>query len=124
LAYEQKKMYPEALRELGRGQALLKGNHVVESDIGHVHALAGNKIEAERLIAELKQESAHTYINPYEIALIYVGLERKDQAFEWLGKAFQERSDMLVYLKVDPRLDALRSDPRFQDLLRRMNLQP
>jgi len=72
-------------------QDLLKGTHVVESDIGRVHALSGNKIEAERLIAELKHECAHTLINPYEIALIYMGLGRKDRALEWLEKAFHER---------------------------------
>jgi len=105
-------------------QDLLQGTHVVESDIGRVHALSGNKIEAERLIAELKQECAHTFINPYVIALIYMGHGQKDRALEWLEKAFHERSDMLVYLKVCLRLDALGSDPPFAYLVRRMNLHP
>jgi hypothetical protein len=56
----------------------------------------------------------------YWIALIHTGLRERDEAFQWLEKAFQERSPMLAWAKVDPRLDCLRPDPRFQDLLRRM----
>jgi hypothetical protein len=72
------------------------------------------------VIAELKQESAYRYANPYQIALIYAGLGQGDQTFEWLEKAYRERSDLLVYLKVDPRLDPIRSDSRFAALLRRV----
>jgi TolB-like protein/DNA-binding winged helix-turn-helix (wHTH) protein/Tfp pilus assembly protein PilF len=120
LAYAQKKMYPEALRELGSARDLLPGNLVLESDIGNVYAVSGNKRAAESVIAELKQESAHRYANPYQIALIYAGLGQRDQTFEWLEKAYRGRSDLLVYFKVDPRLDPIRSDSRFAALLRRI----
>jgi TolB-like protein/Tfp pilus assembly protein PilF len=113
LAYQQKGMYTEALRELAKARNLLKNSPIVEADIGHLHAVSGRKREAEGVIARLKKESARRYVNPYAIALIYVGLGLNDQGFEWLDTAFRERSDMLVYLRVDPRLDSIRSDPRF-----------
>jgi TolB-like protein/DNA-binding winged helix-turn-helix (wHTH) protein/Flp pilus assembly protein TadD len=118
LAYEQKKMYADALREMGKAKDLLPGNLAVESDIGHVYAVLGDKAAAERIIAGLKEESAQRYVNQYELALIYVGLGQKDEAFKLLDRAFREHSDMLVYLKVDPRLDSIRSDSRFTDLVR------
>jgi TolB-like protein/DNA-binding winged helix-turn-helix (wHTH) protein len=118
LAYEQKEMYPEALREMGKAKDLLPGNLAVQSDIGHVYAVSGDKGAAERVIAGLKEESGRRYVNLYELALIYVGLNQNDQAFEWLDKAFREHSDQLIYLNVDPRLDSIRSDSRFTALVR------
>jgi hypothetical protein len=70
----------------------------------------------------LRGLSTHRYVASYHIALIYTGLGEKDQAFQWLEKAYQERSDLLVYLKVEPMFDRLRSDPRFTNLLHRMGL--
>lgn len=118
LAYEQKEMYSEALREMGKAKDLLPGNLAVQSDIGHVYAVSGDKGAAQRVIAGLKEESVRRYVNQYELALIYVGLNQNDQAFEWLDKAFREHSDQLIYLNVDPRLDSIRSDSRFTDLVR------
>lgn len=122
LAYQQKGMYSEALRELGKARNLLKHSPIVEADIAHLHAVSGSKTEAESVIARLKKESARRYVNPYAIALIYFGLRRNDQGFDWLDTSFQERSDMLVYLRVDPRLDTVRSDPRFAVLAGRVGV--
>jgi len=118
LAFEQKKMYSEALHEMGIAKNLLPGNLAVVSDIGHVYAVSGDKGTAEKLIAELKEESSHRYVNQYELALIYVGLGRKDEAFKSLDLAFREHSDQLIYLNVYPRLDPISSDSRFADLVR------
>jgi hypothetical protein len=63
-------------------------------------------------------------VSPYEIAVIYAGLGDRDRAFEWLGKAYEERASLLVYFRMDPRIWSLRSDARFQDVLRRMNFPP
>ncbi len=123
LAYEQQGKYREALAEMRKGEALLKGNVVVAGDIGHVHAVSGDRREAERVIQYLQRESTRRFISPFEIALIHGGLGDKDRAFEWLDKASRERSDLLIYLKVDPRLDSLRSDPRFQDLAASVGLR-
>jgi len=121
-AYEQKGMYAEALRDMLRAKDLLKGNINVAGDIGHLHAVSGNKTGAERVIRDLLKLSTQRYVNPFEIALIYVGLGDKDHAFEWLERAYRERSDMLVYLKLDPRLDPIRSEARFEELLRKVGI--
>jgi hypothetical protein len=70
----------------------------------------------------LEDLSRRRYVSSYLTALIYTGLGEKDLALEWLEKAYEERSDLLVYLKVEPRLDSLRSDPHFNELLHRMAL--
>ena len=95
---------------------------IVEADIGHLHAVSGNRTEAESVMARLKKESARRYVNPYAVALIYVGLGLNDQGFEWLDTAYRERSDMLVYLRVDPRLDSIRSDSRLAVLAGRVGV--
>jgi TolB-like protein/DNA-binding winged helix-turn-helix (wHTH) protein/Flp pilus assembly protein TadD len=122
LAYEQKRMYTDAFRELSRAKELLPANLAVQCDIGHLYAVSGDKGNAEKVIAGLKKESAHRYVNQYELALIYIGLGRTDQAFKSLDRAFLDHSDMLVYLGVDPRLDSIRSDSRFAELMRRVGV--
>jgi hypothetical protein len=70
----------------------------------------------------LEQLTKKRYVCSYEVATAYVLLKDKDLAFSWFDKAVEDRSDCMVVLAVDPRLDSLRSDPRFQDLLRRVGL--
>ena len=89
--------------------------------LGNVYARAGRVREARECIRQLKQRSDVETVAPYGIALIHAGLGEKDQAFEWLEKAYEVRDQGMSSLKVDPTLDPLRSDARFQDLLRRMN---
>jgi TolB-like protein/Tfp pilus assembly protein PilF len=122
LVYEQKGMYVEALKEMSRAKDFLKSNLTVDADIGRVYAVSGRRNEADKAIAQLKNESAHRYVNPYQIALIYVGLGQNDQAFDWLNKAVAERSDLLVYLKTDSRVNPIRSDARFPGLERRIGI--
>ena len=120
--YEQKGMYSDALREMNKAQDLSKSNLIIRGDIGHLYAVSGHTEKAKEVIDELKKFSATRYVNPFEIALIYVGLGDKEHAFQWLEAAYQERSDLLVYLNVDPRLDPIRSDPRFANLVRRVGI--
>jgi TolB-like protein/Tfp pilus assembly protein PilF len=122
LAYEQKRMYEEALRELGKAKGILSTNLNVDADVARVYAVCGRKKEASRAIADLKAHSVHRYVNPYQLALIYVGLEEPDAAFQWLEKAVEERSDMLVYLRTDSRLDPLRSDERLRALEKKVGI--
>jgi hypothetical protein len=77
---------------------------------------------ALRVLGQLEELSQRRYVSPVSFALVYMGLSEKDQAFAWLEKAYEEHSDSLVGLKRLPEYDSLRSDPRFQDLLRRMGL--
>ena len=122
LSYDHEGMYPEAENELRKAKELLKDNEAVAADLGHVYAVSGRKDEARKVIDELKELSKRKYVSSYHVALIYLGLGEKDQAFEWLENAYRERSDLLVYLRVEPRLDSLRSDPRFVELVRRVGL--
>ena len=122
LAYEQKNMYREAIDEFQQG-VKLSGNPLMMSLLGHAYAASGRKAEAQRILAELNQQKQR-YVSPYTIATIYAGLGDKDQAFKWLERAFEERDIWLMNLKVDPVLKALRSEQRFENLLRRMGLYP
>ncbi|GAC1662421.1 MAG: hypothetical protein NVS9B9_24190 [Ktedonobacteraceae bacterium] len=122
LAYEQKAMYAEAETELSNATVLLKGNTGVKSDLGHLYAVSGKKDEAQKIINELQEQSKRRYVSSYQIALIYNGLGKKEQAFIWLEHAYQERADLLVYLQADPRLANLHTDPLFQDLVRKVGL--
>ena len=72
------------------------------------------------LLQEFVKQSDRSFVSPYAIAAGYAFLDEKDLAFQWLEKAYRKRSAGLISIKVDPRLDPLRSDPRFQDFLRRM----
>ncbi len=95
---------------------------IVTGALGYSYAKAGRKGDARKILADLKEQSKTRYVAAYWIALIYVGLDEKDEAFPWLEKAYQDRSWWLLWAKMDPKLDSLRSDPRFKDLLKRINL--
>jgi eukaryotic-like serine/threonine-protein kinase len=91
--------------------------------LAHAYAAMGRRREAEKILHELHRQSKTTYVSPYMMAAVYAGLGEKDKAFLFLEEAYRERSsDLSWFLKADLRIDSLRSDPRFQDLLRRMNL--
>ncbi len=121
-AYEQKGMYKEAISEFQRAVTTSSNDWRIVALLGHAYAVAGKRDKAKRILVELKKQTARNYISPFNIALIYVALAERDEAFEWLERAFDDRSLWMVFLKVDPRLDSLRSAPRFADMLRRMNL--
>jgi tetratricopeptide (TPR) repeat protein len=86
--------------------------------LGNAYARAGRTSEARECIRKILKE--HADVATYSVALIHAGLGEKDQAFEWLEKAYAERDQGFAFLKVDPALDPLRSDPRFHEILRRM----
>ena len=120
---EQKSKYPEAIAAFKSAIDLFPGGSTqAQAELGHAYAVSGKKEQALKMIAELQELAKSKYVSPYQIATIYAGLGDKDQAFAWLEKAYQERSDWLVNLNRDQRLDTLHSDPRFADLVRRMGL--
>ena len=90
--------------------------------LGHAYAAAHRNSDAEAILQRLSTLSQTTYVPSYGVAAIYAALGRKDEAFVQLEKAYDERDSWMDYLGLDPRLDALRSDPRFVDLMRRMKL--
>ncbi len=116
LAYEQKSMYQEAITELQTAINLSGSSPHIKAELGHTYAIAGKITQALGILDELKRGSTETHISSYDIAVIHIGLGRKDQALEALEDAYQERSEWLRYVKVDPRLDPLRGDPRFEKL--------
>ena len=120
--YEQQGKYEEAIGELQKGLDLSRGESEMAGTLGHAYAVSGKRGEAEELLATLKDRSRQQYVAPFDFALIYVGLGDINSTFEWLERAYADHSTWLTWIKVDPRFDNVRSDPRFRDLLRRMRL--
>jgi hypothetical protein len=87
---------------------------------GFVAAAAGRTDEAQEILAELQRLANRKFVTPYGIALVYAGLGQNDAAFARLNEAFDERSHWLVWLRLDPRWNKLRRDPRFAELVSRM----
>ncbi|MDX6447200.1 MAG: eukaryotic-like serine/threonine-protein kinase [Blastocatellia bacterium] len=122
LSYAQKGMYKEAIAEFEKAVSASSGSPLMRAEYANTLALSGDTNKAQAELNNLIEMSNQKYISAYHIAAIYVGLKDKDHAFEWLEKAFQDRADWMAFLKVDPRFDSLKSDPRFTNLLHRMNL--
>jgi TolB-like protein/Flp pilus assembly protein TadD len=120
--YEQKGRFEQAISELKIGTRLSSDSPFSLAKLGHAYALAGQSDEARAVINQLHTLSEQKYVSPYDLAMIYVGLQQNDDAFAWLQKALEQRSLWLGYLNVEPQLDPLRSDPRFQKLLRSVGL--
>jgi TolB-like protein/tetratricopeptide (TPR) repeat protein len=114
--------YREAIAEARRAQGLLGDNPDEIAHVGYAYAVAGRRSAALEILNQLLELSTQKYIPPYLMAYIYAGLKLNDPAFEWLEKAYEERSYVLVALKALPIFDDLRADERFTDLLRRVGL--
>jgi serine/threonine protein kinase/Tfp pilus assembly protein PilF len=116
--------YEEAQQELDKALELSKRNDPYLLSLeGIILAKSGNRVGAERALEELLELSQQRHVQPVWIAALYMGLDQKDQAFDWLDKAYKERSTELVELKIDPLWDDLRPDPRFSELLRKIGLE-
>jgi TolB-like protein/DNA-binding winged helix-turn-helix (wHTH) protein/Tfp pilus assembly protein PilF len=120
LALEQKGDFSSAITQLEKAVSLSKAP-IYRALLGHAHALAGDRSTALSVVSQLKALSKQHYVSSLDIAVIYTGLGDRDSAFAWLEKAYQERASRLGELP-DPVFDILRSDPRFQDLMRRLGL--
>jgi hypothetical protein len=89
--------------------------------IGYINGVAGKKEEAQAILDYYLELSKKEFVTPATIAFIYIGIGEKDKAFEWLEKAYEQRTSYVYGLKVSSRFDSLRSDPRYQDLVERLN---
>ncbi len=116
-AYLQNSRFADAIREFSRALELSGRSPRYLEELAYGYAAAGRREEARQLLQEMMTLSATRYVSPYYISLVYVGLGDLEQAFRWLDRAIEERSAELIWLKVDPRLDTLRSDPRYDALL-------
>jgi serine/threonine protein kinase/tetratricopeptide (TPR) repeat protein len=122
-AYLHKSLYKEGIAEFEKELAISPHSAYPLAGLGYAYAVTGRRAEAQKLLDQLNQLSKQEYVPAVFRAQIYAGLGEKDQAFEWLEKSYEDRSIAnLAEIKVDPQFDPLRSDPRFQDLLRRMKL--
>ncbi len=123
-AYQCQGAFGEALAELQQAKSLSGDATETVAALAVTYSLSGSRDKALKLLDELRRKSQQSYVSPYDIATICVALGDTNQALAWLEKAYQQRANGLVELKVEPTFDPLRSDPRFQDLLRRVGFRP
>jgi TolB-like protein/class 3 adenylate cyclase/Tfp pilus assembly protein PilF len=119
----QEGTYPEAIAEFTKAKELSHGNSQAVASIGYTAALAGDKAKALAVLDELKASSNQHYVPPVNIALVYNGLGDQNQAISWLDKAIEDHDARLTLLKVDPKWDSFRSNPRFIAVLNRIGLE-
>jgi serine/threonine-protein kinase len=121
--YLEKKNYPEAIAEFSKARECSRGNSEAISMTGYAWALAGDAAKARATLDELESRSAHQYVPRYNIAVLHLALAERDEAFAWLEKAYEEHDVLVSFLKIDPKWDSMRSDPRFAAILKRVGLQ-
>ena len=120
-AFEQANQYDAAISSAERAIAI-SDNPLYLASLGHAHAKAGNDEEARQILERLAQTAMTRHVSAYHTAVIHVALGDMDESFRWLELAYAEKSPWIGYMKVDPRLDPLRSDSRFDALLRQARL--
>jgi TolB-like protein/Flp pilus assembly protein TadD len=122
VGYEGSGQVQEAIPEYQKAVDLSQGDQDPTAAMAHAYAAIDRNAEAKKILSEFLRQSKTQYVSPYMIATVYAGLGDKGKAFEYLENAYQEKSsDLPYFLRADLRMDSLRSDPRFQDLLHRMN---
>jgi TolB-like protein len=121
-AYLKEGKNEQAVAEFRKALALSGSDPNESIDLGYAYAVMGKRDEAKKILATLKRKRERSFVSPAGLAIVSGALNDKDEAFAWLNKAYELRDPQLTYLKVGPKFAPLRSDPRFQDLLRRMGL--
>jgi tetratricopeptide (TPR) repeat protein len=116
--YEQQRKFKEAETALGRAIEESSNAGWALSALGRVYGSEGKKAEAQAVLARLQERAKSHYVTPYGVATIYASLGETDRAFEYMSRACQERCEDMILLLVDPRVQPLRTDDRFQELLR------
>jgi DNA-binding winged helix-turn-helix (wHTH) protein/TolB-like protein/Tfp pilus assembly protein PilF len=123
-AYERKGQYEQAINECKSALVSFPDDPNILSALAYADARAGKTAEAQAILNKFLEQRKQHYVPPFMIALVCVGLDKKDDAFGWLNKAFEERDPQLIWVAAEPQFDELHSDQRFTDLLRRMNIAP
>lgn len=121
LAYLQKGMHQQAIAELKKAVEMSANNTYILALLGYAYGAAGQRSEAEATLAQLQQLSSSKYISPFHLALVHLQLGDLDRVFALLDQANEERVFSMLLIKADPRLDKLRSDPRYAALIQRLN---
>ena len=118
--YEQMGEPEQAIAECQKALAVFGRDPAILSVLGYVYAVSGRRHEAQSIAAEIEGLWKRRYFSPVDGALVYAGLGNKDEAFAWLTKAYEARDPQLIWIKVEPELQSLQSDPRFAELLQRI----
>jgi serine/threonine protein kinase/tetratricopeptide (TPR) repeat protein len=114
--------YELAITEGEKGVKLSGGSPLMRAALAHTFGAAGKTAEARQILDDLTKLAKQKYVASYIFAGIHIGLGENDRALEYLEKSYEEHSHWLIYLHIDPSMDGLRNNPRFQDLLRRVGL--
>jgi tetratricopeptide (TPR) repeat protein len=120
MAYNADGKFAEALAALEKGEALAPDWLELQGELASTHALAGNREQAKNILEKALAMSAGGYINEVVVASVYLDLGDNDEAIAWLERGYQNRCSWMRWISIEPKLDKLRSDPRFQDLVRRI----
>ena len=115
-------VFDEAIKAFEAAERINENDIGLRASLGHALAVSGRKDEAEAIVAELLSASKQRYVSPYFMVELQAGLGHTDTVFEWLERCYTDHAPHMIFLNVEPKLDPLRSDPRFGNLLRRMNL--
>jgi tetratricopeptide (TPR) repeat protein len=115
-------MYDRGMDEIRKSIDLYGEDPAISPELAYIYGSVGRKAEAQKILDRLLEASKTVPIAAHHFALIYIGMGKKGEALAWLDKAYEEHSPMMAWLKVDPRFDSLRPEPRFQNLLRRVGL--
>ena len=122
LVLTQQGAYDEAERAFREAITLSPELSYATAGLAHVLALAGRRVEAEALVAELEARARDRYVSPVAFCIAHLGLRNVDQVFHWFERAYQDRRGWMTYLKVDPMFDAVKDDARFAEFVKRMGL--
>ncbi len=122
-AYREQKLYDDAINEVNQAIELSGRNPAFLSSLGYLYSMSGKKTEAEKILRELEAISKKQTVIPAIFIHIYIGLKDKKKAMEWMEKNFNERQPALIVLGIEPTYDFLRDEPRFQEMLRELNLK-
>ncbi|MEX2126022.1 MAG: winged helix-turn-helix domain-containing protein [Woeseia sp.] len=120
MAYLRQGEYDLAMQHLGESSSLTPGSAAY---LGQIYALSGRRSDAEAEIEQLTAESQRRYVSAYDISTIYAGLGKSDETFAWLERALDERSQLIGWVPWDPVFDGIRSDPRYPEVVRRLNVE-
>jgi len=122
MAYQQKKMFGEAIKDYRHALELSPEDQNYLAALGHVYASSGNTSAARNILDTLFALNKKEHVSPFFIALVYAGLNDKEKALEWLQKSYEEKSGSVRYLKMEPRLQNLRNEPRYTELMKKIGL--
>jgi serine/threonine-protein kinase len=122
LVQEQRGEFDESAAAFQRAIQLSPGSPMMQAALGRTFALSGKRGEALRILQTLHELAAKRYLSPFELASIHFALDQNEEGFQWLAKAFQDRCFELICLRVDPRWESLRGNPRFRELFEQLGL--